>query len=156
MGKYVSERFKEKHKSEWRDGNPLQNDIIRTLQLKFSTEMRWEKAVQHLREAGNLTNSPKDIGALMSEVGRDAEDECRDEIMKDLFEWAWPQIKRSLPRGLPEWYKQRLARSQCFENIPTGSVIEYSGDIPKYVDRPFTKPITDGERIVFESEEKKA
>lgn len=116
LGKFVSERFKEKHKLEWREMNPLQNDIIRQLQLKYSTEMRFEKAVQHLMERGELTQSPKDISALMKEVKKDSLEELKLEVMDDLFKWAWPQIERALPRGLPEWYKERLAKIQFGES----------------------------------------
>lgn len=112
LGKYVSERFKEKHKKEWGELNPKQGDVVEILKHKFRSEVRWEKAVQHLREAGALTTSPKDIGALMKEVRRDALEECKAEMMEDLFAWAWPQIERSLSNGLPEWYKQELAKSQ--------------------------------------------
>jgi hypothetical protein len=55
MGKYVSERFKEKHQKEWRKDNPQGGDILRFLSLKYKSEVRWEKAVQHLREQGLLT-----------------------------------------------------------------------------------------------------
>lgn len=115
MGKHVSEAFKEKHAKGWKAMNPQAGDIIEILRGKYKSEVRWSKAVQHLRDAGQLTDSPKDIGPLMKEVGMDAAVELKAEIMEDLYKWAWPQIARTLGRGLAEWYKDQLARKQFGE-----------------------------------------
>ena len=109
IGKYVTEKFKETHSKDWKKSNPTNRDIIATLSDKYTRETRWDKAVQHLREAGNLEGSPKDIGALLREVPKDIKEECAEEIKDALFEWAWPHIKRAVGRGLPEWYKRKLA-----------------------------------------------
>lgn len=87
-------------------------DIIRA----YATKPRWEKAVQHLRDAGKLDGSPKDIGALMAEVPDDVAKESADEIREALWKWAWPKIRRGLGRGLPEWYKERLLVEQFRES----------------------------------------
>ncbi len=112
LGKHVSERFKERHKVEWKASNPNAKDIVTRLGESYTTEARWEKAVQHMRDAGALEHSPRDIGMLMKEVPADIKKECEDEIKDKLFEWAWPQIRRHVTRGLPEWYKQRLMEKQ--------------------------------------------
>lgn len=109
IGKYVTERFKEIHASDWKKSNPGQRDILTILGDKFKSEARWEKALQHLREDGKIEGSPRDIGALMKELPDDVKTECEDEIKEMLFKWAWPHVKRSLGRGLPEWYKRKLA-----------------------------------------------
>ncbi len=70
------------------------------------------KAVQHLREAGKLEGSPRDIGLLIEEVRRDIEKECRDEIEAILWKWAWSDVSRLVTRGLPEWYKNLLLEKQ--------------------------------------------
>ena len=70
------------------------------------------KAVQHLREKDLLANEPKDIGPLMREVQDDIEKEEAEQIATALYQWALPQIKRGSVRGLPEWYKQELAKKQ--------------------------------------------
>jgi hypothetical protein len=111
MGKYVSERFKERHAKEWKKMNPGMSDIIAVLQQELRTEARWEKAIQHMAERGQLDNSPRDIGPLMKEVGQDVLKEEADHIREKLFKCAWPKIQRGLTRGLPEWYKQKLAES---------------------------------------------
>jgi hypothetical protein len=117
MGKFVSEAFKEVHGHEWRDKNPTSGDIIQRLISKYGTEARWQKAVQHLREAGQLEQSPRDIGALLKEVVADVAKECTDAIKDDLYKWAWDHIRRGLTAGMPEWYKEQLVKLQ-FEGKP--------------------------------------
>lgn len=112
FAKYVSERFKEIHGAEWKKSNPGKSDIIESIVAAYGTEARREKAVQHLRERGELTGTPKDIGAILKELGADTKEECTAEIAEKLFAWAWPQIQRGITRGTPEWYKRRLAEQQ--------------------------------------------
>lgn len=108
MGKYVRPEFQEAHATEWKKTNPVQSDIIDSLIAAHKTEARWEKAVQHLRDAGKLEQSPKDIAALLGEVEADIEKECEEQIKAALWKWAWPKIARGTKAGLPEWYKNRL------------------------------------------------
>lgn len=111
MGKYVSERFKEVHSADWRLRNPAKADLVQRLIEEYHTEARWEKGVQHLREMGMLEGSPRDIGVLIREVPADVRQECEQAIKDALFAYAWPMIQRGIVRGLPEWYKRRLAES---------------------------------------------
>lgn len=110
MGKYVSERFKEVHAGEWRKSNPTQGDIVDQLIERYRTPARWAKAVQHMAEAGTLIGGPQDIGPLMREVPADVLKECEADIKDHLFAHFWKQIQRGLVAGLPEWYKQELAK----------------------------------------------
>lgn len=112
MGKFVSEAFKEVHAAEWKKDNPSSGDVIDTLIGRYRTPARWEKAVQHLRDAGTLTDSPRDIGELFKEVPADVEKECADEIRDMLYAWAWPKIRRGVAAGVAEWYKDRLLAQQ--------------------------------------------
>jgi hypothetical protein len=116
MGKFVSEAFKEVHAHEWREKNPTQGDIVQRLISRYATEARWQKAVQHLREAGMLEQSPKDIGALMKEVPEDVKKECLDAMKEELFSWAWDHVRRGLVAGLPGWYKEQLIKLQFGAN----------------------------------------
>jgi len=118
LGKFVSEAFKEVHGREFRKENPTGGDILDRLVERFKTPARWAKAVQHLREAGRLTDTPKDIGALMAEVPADVEKEERDAILTSLWAWAWPHLRRRLCGGMPEWYKDLLLKKQ-FEEQPS-------------------------------------
>ena len=111
MGKYVSESFKEVHDKDWKDRNPTGKDLVLILSEKYHSEARWQKAIMHLREAGKLDNSPKDIGLLIREIPADILKECETEIKEALFKHFWPQIQRGVVRGFPEWYKDELAKS---------------------------------------------
>ena len=112
MGKFVSEAFKEVHAKVWKMENPGAGDIVQQLGEKYHSAARWGKAVQHLREAGKLDGSPKDIGLLFAEVPEDIKKECEEEIKEVLFAWAWPKVRRAVTAGLPEWYKDKLLEQQ--------------------------------------------
>lgn len=113
-GKYVSEQFKEKHEKNWKsDGNKLEIQALLINSLR--TDARWLKAVQHLREKDELTESPKDIGNLMKEVQVDIEKEESEYIKDQLYKHFRKNILRGVTRGLPEWYKEQLAE-KCFES----------------------------------------
>ncbi len=111
IGKYVSEKFKEIHGKEWKKSNPKTVDILSDLITIYRHENRWEKAVQHLRDAGTLENSPRDIGMLIREIPTDVLKECEDEIKDELFKHFWPKIKRGIIGGFPEWYKDKLVEN---------------------------------------------
>jgi hypothetical protein len=111
MGKFVSEKFKEKHTKEWRSSNPSGKDVVGLLIESLRTEARWEKAIQHLREQGQLENSPKDIGKLLKEIQQDVWKEEYDYIVERLISFAKPKIDRGIVSGFPEFYKKRLIES---------------------------------------------
>lgn len=115
LGKFVSEAFKEVQAGEWKGSNPGPTDIVDRIASDLHASARWQKAVLHLRERGVLEGSPRDIGALIKEVPLDIEKECADEIRARLYAWAWPQIRRKVTHGLPEWYKDELLKSQFSE-----------------------------------------
>jgi hypothetical protein len=114
FGKFVSEHFKEVHQRTWKEEHATKgsNDILAILAQQYTTPARWAKAVQHLAEAGLIEDSPKDIGKLMAEVPQDVAKECEEEIKEQLYKWAWPQMRRLVTRGLPEWYKEQLLKKQ--------------------------------------------
>lgn len=119
FGKFVSEAFKEIHQGEWKKENPTIGDIIDQISQDLKTQARWNKAVQHLAEAGELEWSPKDIGKLMREVPRDINKEYEEEIKDRLYKLAWPKIQREVTNGLPQWYKEELMKAQ-FEKEEKG------------------------------------
>lgn len=108
MGKFVSESFKEVHRSSWKEANPAQGDVLASLIRGLKTPARWAKAVQHLREAGTLTETPTDIGSLIKEVRADIKKECSEEIKDVLFQHFIGDILRGVTGGLPEWYKEQI------------------------------------------------
>ncbi len=108
MAKIVRQEFKEQNSSNWKDEHPTLQDIIQRLIETYRNEARWRKAVQHLRDAGELQGEMKDIPLLMKEVSADVLKECKDEIVERLFAYAWPKIMKGITRGLPEWYKTQI------------------------------------------------
>ncbi|MDB4725818.1 RNA ligase family protein [bacterium] len=112
MAKIVCDTFKEKHTKDWKERNPSKSDIIATLTAGLCTEARWNKSVQHLKEAGTIEGSPKDIGLLIKEIQADVKKDSEEEIKDALFEWAWKQVERGITQGFPEWYKEQLAASK--------------------------------------------
>lgn len=112
MAKFVSEEFKEKHAVAWKMSNPHAGDVVFLLTSALRTEARWRKAIQHLRDDGRLTDSPKDIGALILEIKSDIEKECEVEIKDALYKWALPKVLRGVTVGFPEFYKQMLLNQQ--------------------------------------------
>lgn len=116
MGKYVSEAFKEVHRKAWGESNPTQGDYIIRIAEELKTPARWNKAILHLKERGELEDSPRDIGKLINEIRDDVIKEERERIEKELFDHFWPSITRLMLRGFPEWYKEQLAAKQ-FEEV---------------------------------------
>jgi len=116
MGKFVREEFKEVHKEAWTRGGEHRNftsrDILDRLGDQYRTQQRWHKAIQHVRERGQLTDSPKDIGLLMKEVPEDILKECKEEILEALLQWAMRDLRKSWCRGLAEFYKEELLKKQ--------------------------------------------
>lgn len=112
MGKFVSEEFKEIHSSSWKERNPKNSDLLAIIAEKYTTPARWNKALQHLREKGAITDSPQDIGMLIKEVPTDILKECENDIKEELFRHAWEHISRKVTHGLPQWYKELLLKAQ--------------------------------------------
>lgn len=118
MAKYVREDFKEKHVSSWKKSNPGRKDVIQDIIDTYRTPQRWNKAIQHLREAGELEDTPRDIGKLFVEVPKDVDQECKEEIKQILWKAFWKDISRGITAGLAEWYHNKLVENE-FEN-PSG------------------------------------
>ena len=106
MAKYVSTDFQEKHGKDWKQRNP---GAIEYVVGHFNREAIWQKAVQHLEEAGELEYEPKDIGKLMKELNMDIEREHEEEIKEMLYKREKSKILKGITRGFPEWYKEKLA-----------------------------------------------
>jgi hypothetical protein len=115
MGKFVREDFREMNEKNFRAENPKQGDVVQIIAQALRSEARWQKAVIHLRERGEIAGDPKDIGKLLKEAAADIEKECAEEIKERLYKWALPQIRRIATGGLPEWYKAQLLSEQFSE-----------------------------------------
>ena len=102
--KFVRAEFKEMNGKNF----PTRKDRMEEFYEYFRSEARWAKAVQHLREAGKLTESPADIGALIAEVRHDLEQEQKETIKERLWTMFSGDVIRRSTRGLPEWYKKEV------------------------------------------------
>lgn len=121
FGKHVREDFKEQQNADWKTKHKSMSDIRDELGQSFRMPARWQKAVQRLRESGELTMSPKDIGNLIKVAQADLASETKEEVQKALMDWAWPHIQRVAIRGLPEWWKQKLLEAQFAESSADAS-----------------------------------
>jgi hypothetical protein len=106
-GKFVQETFKEVHKNRWGTEEKGKNRLDVFFE-SFRTPARWEKAVQHLQEKGELANEPRDIGKLFKEVHTDIEAEEKEAIKDFLWKEYNGELKRRATDGMAEWYKNRL------------------------------------------------
>lgn len=111
QAKLVRPEFKE----VMRERKPKANagDADKAVQEAFSafcTEARWEKAIQHLREAGVISGSNSDIGPLIKEIQRDVLEE-EGEYVKELL---WSIFRRkflsAVVEGFPRYYQESLLR----------------------------------------------
>lgn len=107
--KVVSERFREVKG----DGRPPKAPSgIESVVEHYRTEARWAKAVAHMREAGKLTGTPRDIGPLIAEVQSDIEAECGEDVREALWRAVKKQFTGGVIAGLPEWYKSQLVAAE--------------------------------------------
>lgn len=115
MGKYVREDFKEKHATEW-GRNFTSKGKLETFLSSFKTEARWHKGIQHLKEKGELENSPRDIGKLLVEIKKDILEEEEQNIKEELFKIFKDDILRKSVQGFPEFYKEYLLKNLKIKN----------------------------------------
>jgi len=106
-GKFVSEKFKEINRTNWK-GEFTSRGRWELFVESFRTEARWQKAIQHLTEIGKLENAPKDIGNLIKEIQSDIESEEKENIKNHLWNEFKGDILRKAIAGFPEWYKTKL------------------------------------------------
>jgi hypothetical protein len=118
MGKFVSEAFREIHSKSWRETNPTRGDVVEKLIEELSTPARYQKAVIHLRERGVITDSVKDIGAIIAEVRRDIALEAREHIAQALYRYFADTIIRRAASGVPQWWKDELVKEQFEHATP--------------------------------------
>lgn len=105
FGKFVSERFKEANGVTWSGKTSKIEDFYNG----FTNKARWEKTIQHLRDDGKLSDSPKDIGLVIETCITDFETEEKERVKEQLYNVYIRDIKRKVTAGLPEFYKSQLA-----------------------------------------------
>ena len=115
FGKYVSEAFKEANHAGWSQKPSKIEDFY----ASFTNKARWEKTIQHLRDDGKLTDSPKDIGTIIKECLKDFETEEANSLKEQLYRIYIRQVKQYVVKGLPEFYKARLLEKQVISEPVT-------------------------------------
>ncbi len=120
FGKFVSERFKEANSATWSGKTSKIEDFYRG----FTNKARWEKTIQHLRDDGKLSDSPKDIGLVIETVLSDFETEQKESVKEQLYRVYIREIKRHVTAGLPEWYKNELAAGSFTSVIEPSKMLE--------------------------------
>ncbi len=115
-GKYVTEEFKEVHQKDWSKLNTGKGKF-EVLKENYRTEARWNKGIQHLRDRGELTGTPKDIGALIKEVRVDIETEEKENIKEFLWSIYKDDILKYSVFGLAQHYKESLVKGEINEDI---------------------------------------
>jgi len=102
--KFVSEKFKEQHVKNCKPGG----NKIQEFMDSFCTEARWLKAIQSTRDEGVLKMEPSDIGPILRYMSQDLEEECKEDIEAWLYKHFIGNIRKSMNRGFPEFYKRWL------------------------------------------------
>ena len=110
-GKYVTEKFKEVHRSDWKKSNTGKGKF-EAMSEQYATPARYRKAIQHLKERGELEGTPRDIGKLIKEVKEDITAEEKENIKTQLWAIFGEDVLRTAARGLPEWYKEELLKGE--------------------------------------------
>jgi hypothetical protein len=123
--KYVQEGFKERNSKEWNKDKDTLKEFINS----FNAEARWQKAINHAREEGVLTNTPRDIGELIKRINLDILEEETDNIKDFLFKHFWKEISRVATRGFAEWYKNKLLERLEEPEVVSVSFYDDDGEI---------------------------
>lgn len=105
--KLVNNAFRERNDKAWNADSGKSK--VATLVDSYCTAARWEKAVQHMSERGDLTGTVKDIGPLLGEIAHDLTDEETEDAKERLWRIYKGDIVRAAQRGFPDWYKAHLA-----------------------------------------------
>jgi hypothetical protein len=101
MLKYVSAGFRE---LSTKVTKPKENDLNSLIE-DLNPQARYDKAVQHLTEAGILTGTSKDIGPLIKELNSDLDGD-KDYIMELLWNMFRKSIQKGVTSGFATWYLQ--------------------------------------------------
>lgn len=88
-----------------------------------------EQSVQHLRDNGELTGTPKDIGRLIKEVREDIVAEEKENIKDQLWEIYKNDFLGVATNGLPQYYKDKLVLGEVNETIENTENDRQSEDI---------------------------
>lgn len=108
----VDKKFKELNdtiwKSERRAGVRSIDDLLDAIMEDFKLPAVWNKAAQHLRDAGQSEHSMRDIPKLINLVNEDIEKEYKGVIEEIMYKELYRRIAKRFTAGMPEYYKGYL------------------------------------------------
>lgn len=105
--KVVSPQFKERQQRGKPEKLPGEDPMAHLVNA-LTTEARYLKAIQHLKERGELSNDMSDIPKLMKEVGLDLHAEETDWLKEELFKQFSKPIFSQVQKGVVNFYKNIL------------------------------------------------
>lgn len=103
--KIVNDAFKEKNHEE----NPNSKNRFQDLKEMYRKDARLLKAIQHLKEKGELKGELSDLRLLVPEVIRDIGEEEKEVIKDALWKLFGKEITSYAGKGMPEFYKKYLS-----------------------------------------------
>ena len=106
IAKLVSDSFKEVKVQKI--ARPDKASKFDELLAMYKTEARWQKAIQHLAEMGELNYNATDIGPLIKEVHKDLMEECAESFRDALFNFYCKQWLAAASDGFANFYKKYL------------------------------------------------
>lgn len=101
-GKIVNDEFKEKTKT----GKPRGGNELDALKASVATKARWRKAIQHLKESGDLKGLDSDIPLLIREIMTDLKAEEESTIKEELYKLFGKEVIKSSVNGFVSWYQK--------------------------------------------------
>lgn len=119
-GKYVSEAFKEVHNKSWKSEHTNKGQLEMAIS-QYKSQARWNKAIQHLRENGTLTGTPKDIGPLLKEIQLDLLSEEKENIKDTLWKIYGKSFTAKATEGFPQYYKEQIVKGGVDETDSQGA-----------------------------------
>ncbi len=111
VGKCVSEEFKEVSHGKSKMYKKEVNSKLDAYLSQFCTRARWDKAIQHLRDSGELATSSRDIPNLLRELNKDLEAEEKENIKEKLWQIFGKEVYKIAGSGFAEYYLNHLRES---------------------------------------------
>lgn len=109
FAKLVDPKFKEIIKSSRKvKQRHTPEDVLLELTKMLTTEARWNKAYQYLRDNGEITHTTKDIGPIVKRIHEDLLYEEQEFIKNYLFNVFGKNIFKNSVKNVHQWYKDKL------------------------------------------------
>lgn len=112
--KFVRKAFKELNAEAWKTerkaGVRSIDDLVEFAVGGIGIKPLWNKAITHLRDAGELENNMRDMPKLFEAVQADIDEEFKESLEEVLYNELNKKIKKAALRGIAEYYKDYLFR----------------------------------------------